>query len=78
MHFSVGGGIPANGYVPTSEMDSSREDLLYGTYRAAMKLTLTPGTCAAFFWVISPSFTHVRGNLHVSSCAKADWIAVFQ
>lgn len=51
VQLSVGGGIPANGYVQVAEMDSAREDLLWGTYRAAMKLTLVPGTCSAFFWV---------------------------
>jgi hypothetical protein len=51
LQFSVGGGVPVTGYVQVSEMDSAREDLLWGTYRAAMKLTLTPGTCSAFFWV---------------------------
>jgi len=47
----VDAGIPSNGYVQVAEMDSSREDMLWGSYRAAMKLTLVPGTCAAFFWV---------------------------
>ncbi len=47
----VEGGIPASGYVPVAEMDSSREDLLWGSYRAALKLTPVPGTCSAFFWV---------------------------
>jgi hypothetical protein len=51
LQFLVGGGIPANGYVQVAEMDTAREDMLYGTYRAAMKLTLTPGTCSAFYWV---------------------------
>ena len=47
----VDGGIPSNGYVQVAELDSSREDMLWGSYRTAMKLTLTPGTCSAFFWV---------------------------
>jgi hypothetical protein len=51
LQLSVGGGIPANGYIQVAEIDSTREDLLWGTYRAAMKLTLVPGTCSAFFWV---------------------------
>jgi len=49
----VRGGVPVNGYVQVAEVDSAREDLLWGTYRAAMKLTLVPGTCSAFFWVSS-------------------------
>lgn len=47
----VDGGVPANGYVQIAEIDSAREDLRFGSYRAAMKLTLTPGTCSSFFWV---------------------------
>lgn len=49
----VGGGIPSDGLVPVAEVNSVREDMLWGSYRAAMKLTLTPGTCGAFFWVSS-------------------------
>ncbi|KAM0126884.1 hypothetical protein ACHAPC_008437 [Botrytis cinerea] len=55
VQLTVSGGDPANGFVQTAEMDSAREDLLWGTYRAAMKLTLTPGTCAAFFWYFNDS-----------------------
>jgi hypothetical protein len=47
----VGGGIPSDGLVPVVEVDSTREDMLWGSYRATMKLTLVPGTCGAFFWV---------------------------
>jgi hypothetical protein len=50
----VSGGIPNDGLVPVAEVDSVREDMLWGSYRAAMKLTLIPGTCGAFFWVSSP------------------------
>ena len=49
----VGGGIPSDGLVPVAEVNSVREDMLWGSYRAAMKLTLIPGTCGAFFWVCS-------------------------
>ncbi|PQE33558.1 glycoside hydrolase family 16 protein [Rutstroemia sp. NJR-2017a WRK4] len=55
LQLSVSGGIPANGYVKTAELDSMREDLLWGTYRTAMKLTLNPGTCSAFFWYFNDS-----------------------
>jgi hypothetical protein len=47
----VRGGIPASGLVPVAEVDSARTDLLWGTYRAAMKMTDQEGTCGAFFWV---------------------------
>lgn len=47
----VGGGIPQDGLIPMAELASSRADILYGSFRVAMKLTAIPGTCAAFFWV---------------------------
>ena len=40
-----------NGMVPAAEIDSSRTDILFGTFRASMKLTNVAGTCSAFFWV---------------------------
>lgn len=49
----VQGGIPSNGYVPDAEVNSVRTDLLWGSFRASMKLTNIPGTCSAFFWVSS-------------------------
>ncbi|KAM3083755.1 hypothetical protein ACMFMF_001121 [Clarireedia jacksonii] len=55
VQLTVSGGKPANGYVQTAELDSTREDLLWGTYRTAMKLTLNPGTCSAFFWYFNDS-----------------------
>ncbi|OIW34004.1 concanavalin A-like lectin/glucanase [Coniochaeta ligniaria NRRL 30616] len=36
--------------VPGAEIDTEREDVLWGTFRAGLKLTSIPGTCAAFFW----------------------------
>lgn len=47
----VRGGIPSDGLIPVAEVNSVREDMLWGSYRAAMKLTIIPGTCGAFFWV---------------------------
>ncbi|KAL8365991.1 hypothetical protein RB595_004664 [Gaeumannomyces hyphopodioides] len=46
----VVGSTRVDGMVPVAEVDSSRMDLLWGTYRVGMKLTGVPGTCAAFFW----------------------------
>jgi len=40
-----------NGMVPVAEVDTYRLDMGYGTFRASMKLSNIPGTCAAFFWV---------------------------
>ncbi|KAK3944591.1 concanavalin A-like lectin/glucanase domain-containing protein [Diplogelasinospora grovesii] len=36
--------------VPVAEIDTQRQDVFYGTFRASMKMTGNPGTCAAFFW----------------------------
>lgn len=47
----VRGGIPQDKLIPVAELVSVREDLYYGSYRAAMKLTGINGTCGAFFWV---------------------------
>jgi len=40
-----------DGMVPMGEMASVRDDVLYGSYRINMKVSGTPGTCGAFFWV---------------------------
>jgi hypothetical protein len=40
-----------DGMVPVAEIDTSRLDVFWGTFRASMKLTNVSGTCAAFFWV---------------------------
>ena len=37
--------------VPGAEIDTKRLDVFWGTFRASMKLSGSPGTCAAFFWV---------------------------
>lgn len=50
VELSVGATI-VNDAVPVAEMDSARQDLLWGSFRAGMKLTPVKGTCAAFFWV---------------------------
>lgn len=41
------------GAVTAAEMDSARNDLHWGSYRAGMKLTAVNGTCAAFFWYLN-------------------------
>jgi hypothetical protein len=51
LRLTVDAGTPKDGYVKTGQVDSARTDMLWGTYRASMKLTATNGTCAAFFWV---------------------------
>ena len=54
----VRGGVPQDGLIPIAEVATARTDMLYGSFRASMKATGTPGTCGAYFWVwpISPLF----------------------
>ncbi len=47
----VVGSRLVQGMVPVAEVDTHRLDMHWGTFRASMKLTDIPGTCAAFFWV---------------------------
>ncbi|KAK3333468.1 concanavalin A-like lectin/glucanase domain-containing protein [Cercophora scortea] len=42
-----------DGMVSGAEVDSTRLDLSYGTFRALMKMSSIPGTCAAFFWYLN-------------------------
>lgn len=49
----VNGGVPSDGYVDMGQIDSARMDLLWGSYRASLKLPAINGTCSAFFWVCS-------------------------
>lgn len=44
-------GQEVDDMVPGAEIDTARTDVLWGTFRASMKLTSVSGTCAAFFWV---------------------------
>ncbi|KAM0436209.1 hypothetical protein ACHAPT_003101 [Fusarium lateritium] len=56
LHLLVGSAIDDNGAIPGSEIDTRRQDLHWGSFRAGMKLTPTNGTCAAFFWVYVTRF----------------------
>lgn len=48
----VKGGSPGKGgLIPMGEMNTNRTDMLYGSFRAGVKLTGQAGTCGAFFWV---------------------------
>ncbi|KAI4201578.1 MAG: hypothetical protein LQ348_001620 [Seirophora lacunosa] len=49
----VRAGDPGDGgLIPMGEMATNRTDMLYGTFRAGLKLTGQPGTCGAFFWYL--------------------------
>ena len=50
LQFIVRGGAPVDGYIPVAQMNSARDGLLWGSYRASLKLTPIAGTCSAFFW----------------------------
>jgi hypothetical protein len=43
-----------NNMIPMAEVDSTRVDMLYGSFRVRAKMTGVNGTCGAFFWVKSP------------------------
>ena len=48
----VQGGDPGKGKpLPMAEMTTNRTDMLYGSFRAGIRLTGVSGTCGAFFWV---------------------------
>ncbi|KAL9595105.1 MAG: hypothetical protein Q9219_006648 [cf. Caloplaca sp. 3 TL-2023] len=52
----VKGGDPGEGgMIPMGEMSTNRTDMLYGSFRAGIKLTGLPGTCGAFFWYLNDS-----------------------
>ncbi|CAF3623255.1 hypothetical protein SNK03_011358 [Fusarium graminearum] len=76
-----------NDAIPGSEIDTTRLDLHWGSFRAGIKLTDVKGTCAAFFWYfndtqeidiefLSQEFDHGRGvypaNLVVQSRASME------
>jgi hypothetical protein len=47
---------PEGNLISTGEIDTMRNDILYGSFRTSMKLTGVPGTCGAFFYVSLPRF----------------------
>lgn len=71
----VRGGNPKDGMIPMGEMTTNRTDILYGSFRAGVKLTGTPGTCGAFFWVgaILSTYHHIPAGLtdRVSRCSTS-------
>lgn len=48
----VRGGDPGKGnLIPMAEMVTNRTDILFGSFRAGIKIAGVNGTCGAFFWV---------------------------
>ena len=39
-----------DGLVSMGEIAAARDDIVYGSFRAGIKVTTVPGTCGAFFW----------------------------
>jgi hypothetical protein len=56
----VQGGNPYDGLVSVAQINSVRDDMLWGSYRASIKLTNVPGTCGAFFWVSTNASAYLQ------------------
>ena len=50
LYVRSGSAAPIGSLVGASELVSSRSDILYGSFRAGMKVTSVNGTCGAFFF----------------------------
>jgi hypothetical protein len=64
----VVGSTIADDSIPVAELDTARDDMQYGSYRAGMKLTSVNGTCAAFFWVRFVSFSLCSRRSRYEDC----------
>tara|TARA_R110002060_G_scaffold56298_2_gene66659 strand:- start:794 stop:1063 length:270 start_codon:yes stop_codon:yes gene_type:complete len=51
LQLTVGAGATPDGFTRCAQLNTVREDMLWGSYRALLKLPSVPGTCSAFFWV---------------------------
>ncbi|KAK2612969.1 hypothetical protein QQS21_001080 [Conoideocrella luteorostrata] len=51
--FRVGCQLTEAGTVTAAEIDTSRRDMFWGSYRVVMRLSSVHGTCAAFFWYLN-------------------------
>lgn len=60
----VVGSTVVDDAIPVAELDSARNDMHYGSYRAGMRLTAVNGTCAAFFWVCVLVFDAANAGLY--------------
>ncbi|KAK2627352.1 hypothetical protein QTJ16_003318 [Diplocarpon rosae] len=55
LQLSVQAGVSQDGFTSCAQMNSVRDDMLWGSYRALLKLPLVSGTCSAFFWYFNDS-----------------------
>ncbi|PBP27872.1 glycoside hydrolase, family 16 [Diplocarpon rosae] len=53
LQLSVQAGVSQHGFTSCAQMNSVRDDMLWGSYRALLKLPSVSGTCSAFFWDIT-------------------------
>ena len=63
LRLTVGSEL-VKGMVPTAEVATRRQDMMWGTFRASMRMTGVEGTCAAFFWVglLAPPLGGQKGD----------------
>ncbi|KAJ5046724.1 uncharacterized protein L3040_003956 [Drepanopeziza brunnea f. sp. 'multigermtubi'] len=55
LHMAVQASVTTDGFTQSSQLNSVREDMLWGSYRALLKLPSVSGTCSAFFWYFNDS-----------------------
>ncbi|CAL3969131.1 unnamed protein product [Diplocarpon coronariae] len=55
LQLSVQAGVTPDGFTSCAQMNSVRDDMLWGSYRALLKLPSVSGTCSAFFWYFNDS-----------------------
>ena len=63
----VRGGTMENNLVPSGEIRSTRNDMLYGSFRVAARLTPVNGTCSAIFTVSFVPFFVIFMSLRTDS-----------
>lgn len=51
LQLSVGVGATPDGFTRCAQLNTVREDMIWGSYRVLLKLPSVAGTCSAFFWV---------------------------
>ncbi|KAH7418932.1 glycoside hydrolase family 16 protein [Cadophora sp. MPI-SDFR-AT-0126] len=55
LQLTVGAGSTSDGFTRCAQLNTAREDMLWGSYRALLKLPSVSGTCSAFFWYFNDS-----------------------
>ncbi|KAK0129978.1 hypothetical protein ONS96_000518 [Cadophora gregata f. sp. sojae] len=55
LRLTVSASATVDGFVRCAQLNTAREDMLWGSYRALLKLPSVSGTCSAFFWYFNDS-----------------------